>query len=205
MNDLPQRDQEARRDPERLPRGQRLADHQVVGRCVDRIDRDNILNASLFAMARAVAGLSCKPRLVLVDGNKVPPKLPCLGRAIVKGDAKCLSIAAASIVAKVTRDRLMARLALRYPGYGWQTNMGYGTEEHHEAEQILRRQPHRILVVDDEPNILDVLSKLTLPREESVAPAAPTGESQGFTHPYQTARTKPHRKCPAYSSSPSGR
>jgi ribonuclease HII len=109
---------------------------------VDRIDRDNILNASLFAMTRAVAGLSCKPRLVLVDGNKVPPKLPCLGRAIVKGDAKCLSIAAASIVAKVTRDTIMIELARDYPDFGFDRHKGYSTPEHHAAIERYGITPH---------------------------------------------------------------
>jgi ribonuclease HII len=109
---------------------------------VDRIDRDNILNASLFAMTRAVAGLSCKPRLVLVDGNKVPPKLPCRGRAIVKGDAKCLSIAAASIVAKVTRDTIMIELARAYPDFGFDRHKGYSTPEHHAAIDRYGITPH---------------------------------------------------------------
>ena len=109
---------------------------------VDRIDRDNILNASLFAMARAVAGLSCKPRLVLVDGNKVPPRLPCLSRAIVKGDAKCLSIAAASIVAKVTRDTIMIELARAYPDFGFDRHKGYSTPEHHAAIDRYGITPH---------------------------------------------------------------
>ena len=99
---------------------------------VDRIDSDNILNASLWAMAQAVARLDCRPRLVLVDGNKVP-NVECSTRAIVQGDAKCLSIAAASIVAKVVRDRLMARLGTIYPVYGFQTNAGYGTRSHLSA------------------------------------------------------------------------
>ncbi len=99
---------------------------------VDRIDTDNILNASLWAMAQAVARLDCRPRLVLVDGNKVP-NVECSTRAIVQGDAKCLSIAAASIVAKVVRDAMMAELARDYPHYGFDRHKGYGTREHHEA------------------------------------------------------------------------
>ncbi len=99
---------------------------------VDRIDSDNILNASLWAMAQAVARLHCRPRLVLVDGNKVP-NVECSTRAIVQGDAKCLSIAAASIVAKVVRDAMMAELAHDYPHYGFDRHKGYGTREHHEA------------------------------------------------------------------------
>ena len=99
---------------------------------VDRIDSENILNASLWAMADAVAQLECRPRLVLVDGNKVP-NVECSTRAIVQGDAKCLSIAAASIVAKVVRDAMMAELARDYPHYGFDRHKGYGTREHHEA------------------------------------------------------------------------
>jgi ribonuclease HII len=99
---------------------------------VDRIDADNILNASLWAMAQAVASLGRQPKLVLIDGNKVP-LLECAARAIVQGDAKCLSIAAASIIAKVTRDAMMAELARDYPHYGFDRHKGYGTREHHEA------------------------------------------------------------------------
>lgn len=99
---------------------------------VDRIDRDNILAATMWAMTEAVAALARKPRLVLVDGNKAP-RFGCEARTIVKGDAKCLSIAAASIVAKVTRDRLMHELARSYPGYGFERHKGYGTPEHKVA------------------------------------------------------------------------
>ena len=109
---------------------------------VDRIDRDNILHASLYAMARAVAGLSCKPKLVLVDGNKVPQRLPCPSRAIVKGDARCLSIAAASIVAKVTRDTIMIELARAYPDFGFDRHKGYSTPEHHAAIERYGITPH---------------------------------------------------------------
>jgi ribonuclease HII len=99
---------------------------------VDRIDSDNILNAALWAMAQAVALLERRPKLVLIDGNKAP-HLDCATRTIVQGDAKCLSIAAASIVAKVTRDAMMAELARDYPHYGFDRHKGYGTREHHEA------------------------------------------------------------------------
>ncbi len=99
---------------------------------VTRIDNSNILNATLWAMAQAVGQLSSKPRLVLVDGNRLPT-LACEGRAIVKGDAKCLSIAAASIIAKVTRDRIMVEMAEVYPGYGFDRHKGYGTPQHKEA------------------------------------------------------------------------
>jgi len=97
------------------------------------IDHINILRASLLAMRRAVAALGARagpgPDIALVDGN-VAPTLPCPVRTIVKGDALSLSIAAASVVAKVTRDRIMRALARRYPGYGWETNVGYSTAEH---------------------------------------------------------------------------
>ena len=110
---------------------------------VERIDRDNILNATLWAMSEAVAALRQRPRLTLVDGNRAP-RLDCATRTIVKGDAKCLSIAAASIVAKVTRDRLMADLALAHPGYGFERHKGYGTPEHKEALARLGVSPqHR--------------------------------------------------------------
>jgi ribonuclease HII len=108
---------------------------------VDRIDADNILNASLWAMAQAVSRLEQKPRLVLVDGNR-PPTVPCATRCIVQGDAKCLSIAAASIVAKVVRDAMMAELARAYPSYGFDRHKGYGTREHHEAIARYGITPH---------------------------------------------------------------
>ena len=99
---------------------------------VDRIDRDNILNATLWAMSEAVAALAIAPRLVLVDGNRMP-RLRCEARTLVKGDALCLSIAAASIVAKVTRDRLMIEFSRSWPGYGFDRHKGYGTPEHRSA------------------------------------------------------------------------
>jgi ribonuclease HII len=99
---------------------------------VDRIDRDNILAATMWAMAEAMAKLPCKPRLALIDGNRAP-RLACQARTIVKGDAKCLSIAAASIVAKVTRDRMMIEFAREMPGYGFERHKGYGTPEHRAA------------------------------------------------------------------------
>ena len=99
---------------------------------VTEIDSMNILQATLLAMRRAVARLAHAPDLALVDGNRAP-RLPCPVRTVVGGDRKSLSIAAASIVAKVTRDRLMARHAADYPGYGWERNGGYGTAEHRAA------------------------------------------------------------------------
>jgi ribonuclease HII len=99
---------------------------------VSEIDRLNILQASLLAMRRAVLRLGCLPDLALIDGNRLP-ELPCPAEAIVDGDALIPSISAASIVAKVTRDALMRRLASRYPGYGWETNVGYATALHRAA------------------------------------------------------------------------
>jgi ribonuclease HII len=99
---------------------------------VHRIDRDNILNATMWAMAQAVRKLRSKPRLALIDGNRAPD-LRCQTRTVVGGDAKCLSIAAASIVAKVTRDRLMIALGLELPNYGFERHKGYGTPEHQVA------------------------------------------------------------------------
>lgn len=99
---------------------------------VREIDRMNILAASHLAMRRAVARLPRAPAACLVDGNRLP-RLPCPAEAVVKGDSRSLSIAAASIVAKVLRDRLMARLAVRYPAYFWQNNAGYGTRAHQEG------------------------------------------------------------------------
>lgn len=96
---------------------------------VDRIDRDNILQATLWAMAEAVRGLATPPRLALVDGNRAPA-LGCDVRMVVGGDATSLSIAAASIIAKVTRDRLMVALDRAYPHYGFARHKGYGTAAH---------------------------------------------------------------------------
>jgi len=128
-------------DSKKLPREERerlaplIAEHARVGigqASVAEIDRINILQASLLAMERAVAALGLLPALALVDGNKAPT-LPCRVRAVVGGDGLSLSIAAASIVAKVARDRLMAELAERYPAYGWDHNAGYPTREHRAA------------------------------------------------------------------------
>jgi ribonuclease HII len=99
---------------------------------VTEIARLNILQAALLAMRRAVSRLASPPDLALIDGNH-PPKLSCPVRCIIGGDGLSLSIAAASIVAKIIRDRAMARLALRHPGYGWSRNAGYATATHREA------------------------------------------------------------------------
>jgi ribonuclease HII len=97
-----------------------------------RIDRDNILRASLWALARAVAALPVRPQLVFVDGrDRIDVNCDC--RAVISGDAIVASIAAASIVAKVTRDRLMGRLGIAFPGYGFERHMGYSVPEHFAA------------------------------------------------------------------------
>jgi ribonuclease HII len=147
-------------DPRRFPRGlrselddskaltiqQREACYNGLRRCADRgvarigvgaasvleIDRINILRAALLAMTRAVGVLGVLPDTALVDGDIAPP-LTCAIQTVVKGDALSFSIAAASVIAKVTRDRIMRGLAPRYPGYGWETNVGYATPEHGEG------------------------------------------------------------------------
>ena len=110
---------------------------------VEEIDQINIYWARMLAMSRAVEALGFEPAWVLVDGNATP-RWQRPSKAIVAGDAKCRSIAAASIVAKVTRDRLMAEHAETYPGYGWETNRGYPTPEHIRAIEALGITPlHR--------------------------------------------------------------
>ena len=114
----------------------------VVHVSVEEIDRINILQASLLAMRQAISQLDPGPSFVLIDGNRIPAELPVPSHAIVKGDAKSVSIAAASIVAKITRDRLMTDLARQNPGYGWDKNAGYPTKEHQLALQHLGVSPH---------------------------------------------------------------
>ena len=119
---------------------------------VAEIDEINILQASLLAMRRAAERLGetlgetlgRRPDAALVDGTQTPP-LACPARAVVKGDSRSLSIAAASILAKVTRDRLMQELAARHPGYGWERNKGYGTAEHRRGlERLGVTREHRL-------------------------------------------------------------
>lgn len=118
--------------------------HGVGIASVAEIDEMNILNATLLAMRRAVEALPVRAHTAIVDGNR-PPTLPCARvETLVDGDALCLSIAAASIVAKVTRDKIMCELAARYPGYGWERNAGYGTAQHRTALKLLGVTPeHR--------------------------------------------------------------
>lgn len=150
-----------RLDPKRIPDGLRdskiltrerrealyveivaVAEVSVAHASVEEIDSLNILRASHLAMERAVASLGADH--ALIDGNMVPRGLGCGATAIIRGDALCLSIAAASIVAKVTRDRIMVDLAQQHPGYGWEANAGYPTKAHLDALQNLGVTPwHR--------------------------------------------------------------
>jgi len=108
---------------------------------VEEIDTLNIRRATHLAMARAIAALDKKPSFAIVDGNDAP-ELDCPCDTITKGDGRSVSIAAASIIAKVTRDRMMVRLHEEFPGYGWRTNMGYGTKAHIEGMKMLGITPH---------------------------------------------------------------
>lgn len=109
---------------------------------VDEIDDINILRASHLAMERAVAGLNPPPDYLLIDGNLLPRGLTIPAQAVVKGDGRSVSIAAASIVAKICRDHIMVDLAQQHPGYGWETNAGYPSPAHKKALQILGVTPH---------------------------------------------------------------
>ncbi|MEM9524119.1 MAG: ribonuclease HII [Pseudomonadota bacterium] len=138
-------------DSKRLGRKRRDILFAALSRCakisvahcsVEEIEAWNIRRAALTAMRRAVQGLDPTPDLVLIDGRDIPPDLSCPGQAIVGGDAKSLSIAAASIVAKVVRDRLMVDLAQQYPGYGWEKNAGYPTKSHVSALSSLGVTPY---------------------------------------------------------------
>lgn len=106
------------------------------------IDQINILNASFRAMHFAIDKLKQKPQLLLIDGNRFKPYADIRFECIIKGDATYLSIAAASVLAKTYRDELMIRLALQFPGYGWETNVGYATEEHRDGIRELGITPY---------------------------------------------------------------
>ena len=139
-------------DSKNLPLNKREAIYARLMKCaawgvgiasVEEIDQINIYWARMLAMTRAVEALGLEPAWVLVDGNACP-RWQRPSKAIVEGDAKCRSIAAASIIAKVTRDRLMADHARTWPGYGWDTNRGYGTPEHYRGLEALGVTPlHR--------------------------------------------------------------
>lgn len=118
-----------------------IARVSIAHATVEEIDRINILRASHLAMERAVAGLGTVDH-VLIDGNMIPRELRIPATTIIKGDARSLSIAAASIVAKICRDRIMVELAQQFPGYGWETNAGYGSKSHMSALRNLGVTPH---------------------------------------------------------------
>jgi ribonuclease HII len=132
---------------------------------VCEIDRLNIYHASVLAMRRALRRLGLSPEHVLVDGNPIRT-LGCEHTAVVGGDGRCFSIACASIVAKVTRDALMHRLATRHPGYSWETNVGYATTEHVSGLQERGTTPHhrrmfvrRVLGLDANLDLFDVMEE----------------------------------------------
>jgi ribonuclease HII len=147
----PDRIPEGLDDSKRVGRARRKALAAELGACaetsvahadVDEIERLNILQAAHLAMARALDGLPRRVRHALIDGRLAPPRLCCSCDTIVGGDRLCLSIAAASIVAKVARDAVIVELAQQHPGYGWHTNAGYGTPEHLAALRDLGLTPH---------------------------------------------------------------
>jgi ribonuclease HII len=141
LNDSKKLSAAARLEAYQALRDSGAAEIGVGAASVGEIVRLNILQATLLAMRRACARLPAPPDLALVDGS-VPPPLSCPVRCVVKGDGRSLSIAAASIVAKVLRDRAMARLAARFPAYGWEVNAGYATAQHRAALLRLGPTPH---------------------------------------------------------------
>ena len=118
------------------------AEVSIAHASVEEIDEINILRAAHLAMERAVAGLRHPPDMALIDGNMIPKGLTIPARAVIKGDALSASISAASIVAKIRRDRIMWDLAQQFRGYGWETNAGYGSKSHIEALRNLGVTPH---------------------------------------------------------------
>ncbi len=120
----------------------KAAQVSIAHASVEEIDEINILRASHLAMERAIAALDPPPDAVLIDGNLLPRGLTHPAQAIVKGDGRSVSIAAASIMAKMCRDRIMVDLAQQHPGYGWETNAGYPSKAHREALRNLGVTPH---------------------------------------------------------------
>jgi len=121
---------------------QHRAEFCIAHASVEEIDSLNILRASHLAMRRAIEALDPPPDYLLIDGNMIPRGLSIPAQAVVKGDARSVSIAAASIVAKICRDRIMVDLAQQHPGYGWETNAGYPSKSHKAALQNLGVTPH---------------------------------------------------------------
>ncbi|GAB3488558.1 ribonuclease HII [Marinomonas epiphytica] len=112
---------------------QKALAYGIASASVEEIDQLNILHASMLAMSRAVERLTPVPEHVLIDGNRLPPHLPCPGEAVVKGDARHQAIAAASILAKVTRDQDIIKMSEKYPDYGFEKHKGYPTAVHLQA------------------------------------------------------------------------
>lgn len=137
--------------------GDMAVDCQIGMASVREIDRLNILQASLLAMRRAILKLKMTPELCLIDGNQLIPHLSLPQRTIVKGDAQCLDIACASIVAKVWRDQLISRLAVKYSHYDLTNNKGYGTTKHLEGIEIYGLSPqHRRSFRQDKNQVLQL-------------------------------------------------
>ena len=142
---------EGLRDSKKLSEKRRVALNEIIraqaqvgiGQAsVAEIDEINILQATFLAMRRAVADLPMMPDHLLIDGNRMPPELPCAATTIIRGDSVSPSIAAASIVAKTWRDCVMKKLAQQFPGYGWETNVGYPSKCHKSALRNLGVTPH---------------------------------------------------------------
>lgn len=131
---------------------------------VEEIDQLNILQATKLAMRRAYDALGVQASIALVDGNQ-PPQLPCPVRCVVKGDSISLSIAAASIVAKVKRDRMMAELAQQFPHYGWESNAGYGTKTHQDGIAAHGITPHHRRSFKPIRALLEAAEKATRPAD----------------------------------------
>ncbi len=151
---------------------QRIEQCAIVGvgvASVAEIEQINILEASLVAMRRAVLAMPIAPRFALIDGNQMPDELPCPARTVVDGDAISRSIAAASIVAKVVRDRIMDALADSYPGYGWEHNRGYATADHRQAIVRLGVTAHH----------RRTFAAVRMALEGTLQPALPFGDTGG--------------------------
>lgn len=153
-----------------------LAFHIVLVPCAD-IDRINILQATLLGMRRAVEGLNPAARYALIDGNRIPDGLACPARAVVGGDHLHAAISAASILAKVTRDRYMVELDARYPGYGFAKHKGYGVAAHMQALAQLGPCPeHR-------RSFAPVRDCLEMPRAGQALPAEQASSTAGNARP----------------------
>ncbi len=139
-----------------------VAEVSVAHASVEEIDELNILRAAHLAMLRAIDGLSVVPGLALIDGNMIPDGITIPAECIIKGDGISASIAAASIVAKIRRDAIMWDLAQQFPGYGWETNAGYGSKKHMDALRNLGPTPHHRRSFKPVHNILYQAKSVTL-------------------------------------------